>query len=502
MLTVSTKDYGPIVAGAVGLKPLTIFMGRSNTGKSYMAAAIYALMTASYNDESTLHRRAMSSARYRQAFRRNVSRGRHRQVLEEYPGVLDALKEWARVQDMEALDSRRFTVSDLPGEVTGALAQSIRQCLDSFSASVIDRLRHIYGEASGFVRRGKEPMDPWLTISQDDPKLHLNIQLSGGRNSMSEFEISQVTVPPSTYEEFPFAGVLDGDDQRIFLRSFYTLEASVIEQAFVGLPFQSLYLPAARSGIVQGHKVLAASLVRQSRRIGIEPVNIPTLPGITTEFLSHLVTLDKSMTRRSRKDDLEGAINFIENEVLQGRIDLDDSDALPYPKIVYEQTVIEPSPGTFTLDHTSSMVSELAPLILFLKYLLTSDDLLILEEPESHLHPGAQRQMARGIARLVNAGIRVIITTHSDMFVAQINNLLRLSHASSRWIREHNFQPQDCLRQDQIGAFLFHYDQTLGGSVIDPLEIDPETGIDEEEFVREIEVVYDEAIALQRIRIK
>ena len=150
---------------------------------------------------------------------------------------------------------------------------------------------------------------------------------------------------------------------------------------------------------------MAASLVRQSRRIGIEPVNIPTLPGITTEFLSHLVTLDKSMTRRSRKDDLEGAINFIENEVLQGRIDLDDSDALPYPKIVYEQTVIEPSPGTFTLDHTSSMVSELAPLILFLKYLLTSDDLLILEEPESHLHPGAQRQMARGIARLVNAGI-------------------------------------------------------------------------------------------------
>ncbi len=74
-------------------------------------------------------------------------------------------------------------------------------------------------------------MDPWLTISQDDPKLHLNIQLSGGRNSMSEFEISQVTVPPSTYEEFSFASVLDGDDQRIFLRSFYTLEASVIEQA-------------------------------------------------------------------------------------------------------------------------------------------------------------------------------------------------------------------------------------------------------------------------------
>ena len=186
---------------------------------------------------------------------------------------------------------------------------------------------------------------------------------------------------------------------------------------------------------------------------------------------------------------------------MRGGIDLESSGGLPYPEIVYEPRNGELPTGTFTLDHTSSMVSELAPLILFLKYLVTDDDLLILEEPESHLHPGAQRQMARGIARLVNAGLRVIITTHSDMFVAQINNLLRLSHASERWVREHSFQPEDCLRQDQVGAFLFHYDEGIGGSTIDALEVDPETGIEVEEFLNEIERVYNDAIALQRIRV-
>ena len=504
MLTISAKDFGPIVAGTVDLKPLTIFMGRSNTGKSYMAAAIHALMTASYDDEPALYRRQMSSARqYRRAFRRVVGLGRRRHMREEFPGVLQAFREWARSQDVEASDSHRFTVSDLPGEVQKALEHSIRQFLDSFSDGVIERLRQTYGETSGFVRRGTKPMDLRLTIRQDEPKLHLNIELSGGRECMPEFEMSQVSIPSSTYEELSFVGILDEDDERsLSLHSFNALEASVIEQAFVAFPAQSFYLPAARSGIAQGHKVLAASLVRQSRRIGLEPVNIPTLPGITTEFLSHIVALDRRMRRRPRQGELEDAINFVENEVLQGRIDLDESGGLPYPEIVYEQMGIESSPGTFTLDHTSSMVSELAPLILFLKYLINDADVLILEEPESHLHPGAQRQMARGIARLVNAGIRVIITTHSDMFVAQINNLLRLSHASRRWVREHKFQPQDCLREEQIGAFLFHYDQTLGGSVINPLTIDPETGIDEEEFVREIELVYDEAIALQRIRIK
>ena len=286
MLTVSAKDFGPIVTGTVGLKPLTIFMGRSNTGKSYMAAAIYALMTASYDDEPTLYRRFTSSARqYSRVFRRTAAL-RRRRLLEDFPGVLPTLVGWARAQDMETLDSRRFTVSDLPSEVQRALAQSIGQFLDSFSDGVIDRLRQTYGETSGFVRRGKEPMAPQLTISQDEPKLNLNVPLSGRRELIPEFEISQVSVPSATYEDISFAGVLDEDEERsFFLHSFNALETRAIEQVFVGFPLQSFYLPAARSGIAQGHKVLAASLVRQSRRRGLEPVNIPTLPGITTEVL-------------------------------------------------------------------------------------------------------------------------------------------------------------------------------------------------------------------------
>ena len=44
MLTISVKNFGPIAEGEVDLKPLTIFVGPSNTGKSYMATAVYAVM--------------------------------------------------------------------------------------------------------------------------------------------------------------------------------------------------------------------------------------------------------------------------------------------------------------------------------------------------------------------------------------------------------------------------------------------------------------------------
>jgi predicted ATPase len=111
-----------------------------------------------------------------------------------------------------------------------------------------------------------------------------------------------------------------------------------------------------------------------------------------------------------------------------------------------------------------------------------------------------QRQLARGIARLVNAGVKVLITTHSDTFVSQINNLLALSQASPELIAEHGFVPEDFLAQDQVGAYLFRRNQELGGSEVVPLEIDSDTGIDEDEFAQVFEAIYNESIALQRDR--
>ena len=148
------------------------------------------------------------------------------------------------------------------------------------------------------------------------------------------------------------------------------------------------------------------------------------------------------------------------------------------------------------------MVSELAPLILFLKYLVQPGDMLIIEEPESHLHPAAQRQLARGIVRLVNAGVQVLITTHSETFVTQINHLLRISYASKRWLREHNFEREDRIGHDQVGAYQFAWDEEKRGSIVKRLTVHKDIGIDEAEFIGVIDSLYDESLLVQRIRVK
>ena len=56
------------------------------------------------------------------------------------------------------------------------------------------------------------------------------------------------------------------------------------------------------------------------------------------------------------------------------------------------------------------------------------------------------------------------------------------------------------MQPEQVGAYLFRYSQELSGCETVPLEIDPDTGIDEDEFAAVFEAIYDESIALQRDR--
>jgi len=49
--------------------------------------------------------------------------------------------------------------------------------------------------------------------------------------------------------------------------------------------------------------------------------------------------------------------------------------------------------------------------------LLTADKMLVLDEPENHLHPAWQVKLAEIIATLVKNGVSVLLTSHSPDFI-------------------------------------------------------------------------------------
>ncbi|WP_353929734.1 AAA family ATPase [Okeanomitos corallinicola TIOX110] len=81
-----------------------------------------------------------------------------------------------------------------------------------------------------------------------------------------------------------------------------------------------------------------------------------------------------------------------------------------------------------SMDESSSAVRSLLDIGFYLRHEAQPGDLLMIDEPELNLHPENQRRVARLFARLVNVGVKVFITTHSDYIIKELNTLIMLNH--------------------------------------------------------------------------
>ena len=109
------------------------------------------------------------------------------------------------------------------------------------------------------------------------------------------------------------------------------------------------------------------------------------------------------------------------------------------------------------LHLASSSARGLSDLYFFLRYAADRGQLLIIDEPESHLDTANQIQFARLLARFVGAGLRVVITTHSDYIVKELNNLIMLSRdfpEKDKVARRLGYRSEDELRPESVRAYV------------------------------------------------
>ena len=106
---------------------------------------------------------------------------------------------------------------------------------------------------------------------------------------------------------------------------------------------------------------------------------------------------------------------------------------------------------------------------------LPRGDLLIIDEPESHLHPEMQIEFIRFLASVVRSGVRIIMTTHSEWVLEELANLVQASELSKAE-REAINGSDIALNANDVGAWLFQPKKRPKGSVVEEIPLNRESG--------------------------
>lgn len=488
-LELEVDNFGPIAKAKVELRPLTVFVGPSNTGKSYLAILIYAL-----------HRFFSSGQRFGdwRWFPNDIQLNGKNKLSKKN---LNDLAEWtnsALFEDTTKLSAEGSVAVPEPvadfirsaftrfNSLGDHIAHEISRCFGINETRALIREKSRGGAQVVLKRHIKNDSRPFvhkLKIGVSDTKFSTTIPEKIPMRLYSSNFLWRLSIA-NRFILDRFLGNFTKDDKTL-KRDAEHLIADLADLAMphvVGsLHFPAFYLPADRTGVMHAHSVVVNALIESATMAGLSPAtSTPALSGVLGDFLRQLIEMSAQPSevsfplrhRRHRKRRFNPS-EQIEKKILGGLVQATKSES-GYPLFTYRPKGWKRK-GDLPLMSTSSMVSELAPVVLYLRHIVQDDNVLIVEEPESHLHPAMQVEFTRQIAGIVNSGIRVIVTTHSEWLLDELANLVQLSEIPKgrrSGIQSSNF----ALRKEQVGAWLFEPKLRPKGSVVKEISLD-ESGL-------------------------
>jgi energy-coupling factor transporter ATP-binding protein EcfA2 len=410
-MRITISALGPIHDEAeFELKPLTIFIGPNNSGKTLLAYTLAAIFGKFGISQFTDPERTNS-------------------ILKNYPPVASAVNGLLKNR-IVSLDIYQFAVAygkqyfaDIISTVRTNLHQFMGTRSMSFKTPQIELydlqpllLKHIQDIAFHALI----PIEPDQQDGNHTNEKHsapFRISKQRGQNDIKMF---------LTFEDQLEAGL---PEEHIRL----VIEKQVIQYVFSTL-HHALFcdvaiLPTERTTfLAQPFITLPDQEVNQIRDPDIRPLARPVSYYITCVIA--LTSIGKKETDRREQEakkspqveNYRNLARFLEEAILNGKVSLSTEEPGPNREILFHPNDCE---YPLEISLASSMVKELAPLVFHLRYFAQPNELLIIDEPEMNLHPKAQVQVLEFLAMLANAGLNVLITTHSPYITDHLLNLTK-----------------------------------------------------------------------------
>ena len=252
-LELSVSNFGPIAAGRIELRPLTVFVGPSNTGKSYLATLIYALhqFCSDYSGGN------------RHLFRRRSYMLPRLRIPLAIPALsaddIARLQNWVgKMTVSDEVGDPHIPRSDLPADIA-RLVHPVISNIQHLTEVLDGEIARCFG-VNGLANLVRHPADNNAKISLSGNAISA---LGGGRFeynlTLDESQSSlRASIPPVMVLEtrldpyFPWHfGSEDEDKKDDWARALLDDIARAVVFSIVG-PFRrpAYYLPADRAGVM------------------------------------------------------------------------------------------------------------------------------------------------------------------------------------------------------------------------------------------------------------
>jgi len=484
-IRLGVKNWGPIREGVVSIKPLTVFIGPNNTGKSYLAMLFYALVRSINKLGLMLPERELESELDKVASK-----------------LLSVYLEEKRSKDI---------INKINCLLSGILSREMSRNLPFILKEELERIYS--SELSELVRFNSS--SALIKLEVENPFVKLLIVSRVTSDSELKSEEFKLSIKSRMVEEYIRKGSLFITPEA--LRYLRTLHRAKVENKFremlkeglkielALIPFGTTwgsilfggnvhYLPASRAGILHSYRSVAKALISLASAAPVKGIEIPGIPGPLADFLGELIFMRPRPKRfREKFSKMENIVKSFEKEILEGEVTLlrpPDTPSGAPPILIFKF-----NGESLPIARVSSMIAEVAPLSILLRYgPVEPGDTLIVEEPEAHLHPDKQAKLATFLAKLINeVKIRLLITTHSEVILAKLSNLVSLSGIPPDEAIKLGYTPSITLTPEKVAVYSF--EPQPDGVVVTPIKVTHE-GIPDDVFYKVLKNLYEETMNL------